>query len=59
MDDQQSEQGILDGWLTRAQAAAALRVTADTLYRWQSQGIDPRCAKIGGRVYYRLADVRD
>ena len=59
MDGQHLEEDVLNGWMTRAQAAAALRVTADTLYRWQRQGIGPRCGKIGGRVYYRAADVQE
>jgi predicted DNA-binding transcriptional regulator AlpA len=59
VDSQHLDADVLEGWMTRAQAAAALRVTADTLYRWQRQGIGPRCGKIGGRVYYRAADVEE
>ena len=46
---------LLDGWLTRAQLAAELGVSPDTLERWDRRRIGPPCARIGRATLYGAA----
>lgn len=64
MDDQQEEPAagtapILSGWLTRAQVAAEIGLSADTLARWETRRIGPPCVRIGRKVLYRAEAVRE
>jgi hypothetical protein len=49
---------LLDGWLTRAQIAAELGLSIDTLARWEAQRIGPPCVRIGRRAMYRAESFR-
>jgi hypothetical protein len=44
--------------LTNAEAADFLRVKPETLANWRSVGRGPRHARLGGRVVYPLAQLR-
>ncbi|MGO4383875.1 helix-turn-helix transcriptional regulator [Specibacter sp. RAF43] len=45
-------------WLTRAEAAAYLRLSTGTLSNWASGDVGPSYTRMGrGRVLYRLADI--
>lgn len=46
-----------DGRLSREDAAAFLGRRPKTLADWQRVGLGPMPWKIGGRVFYRLADL--
>lgn len=47
-----------DDRLTRGEAAKFIGVGSRTLANWKSKGQGPRQTKIGGRVFYRLADLQ-
>lgn len=47
-----------DGRLTRREAAKFVGVASRTLANWKSRGVGPSQTKIGGRVFYRLADLQ-
>lgn len=49
--------GTASPFLTTAQAAAYLRLKPCTLERWRSDGGGPAFHKLGGRAYYKLADL--
>ena len=64
MESQQTETmprstPLLDGWQTRADVAAALGVSTDTLARWDLQRCGPPCVKVGRKVLYRSEAFRD
>jgi len=64
MEEQQAEGPagnvpLLDGWLTRAEVAAEIGVSIDTLARWESRRIGPPCVRIGRKVLYRAQAFRD
>jgi len=64
MDEQQAEgpagnAPLLDGWLSRAEVAAAIGMSIDTLARWESRRIGPPCVRIGRKVLYRAQAFRD
>lgn len=48
---------VLDGYLTREQAAHQLGVSMDTLTRWGTQRIGPPSVRIGRKRYYRREAV--
>jgi hypothetical protein len=50
---------LLGGWLTRAEIAAEVGVSVDTLQRWHSRRIGPPCVRIGRKVLYRADAFRD
>jgi hypothetical protein len=50
---------VLDGWLTRPELAAEIRISEDTLARWETRRIGPPCVRIGRKVYYRKEAVRE
>jgi hypothetical protein len=50
---------LLDGWLTRAQVAAEIGVSVDTLARWETRRIGPPCVRVGRKVLYRAQAFRD
>jgi hypothetical protein len=47
-----------DRLLTRAEAATYLRRSVPTLERWAANGTGPDCRHLGGRVLYKLRDLR-
>lgn len=54
-----ADTGILDGYATRAQAAAQMGLSEDTLARWETQRKGPPCIRLGRKVYYRIEAIRD
>lgn len=50
---------LLGGWLTRAQVAAEIGVSVDTLQRWETRRIGPPCVRIGRKVLYRAEAFRE
>lgn len=50
---------LLTGWMTRAEVAAQLKVSASTLQRWECQRIGPPLMRLGRRVYYRAEAFRE
>lgn len=64
-DHQQHENGnpepstLLGGWLSRAQVAAEIGVSVDTLQRWETRRIGPPCVRIGRKVLYRAEAFRE
>ena len=50
--------GILDGYLTRREAARELRLGVRTLDRWRSQNAGPPFVRVGHRVYYPADEMR-
>ncbi len=44
--------------LNVAQAGRYLGVSVSTLNRWRCSGTGPEWTKLGGRVFYRLADIQ-
>ena len=64
MESQQTESvsrniPLLEGWLTRAEVAAELGVSTDTLARWETQRSGPPSVKVGRKVLYRADAFRD
>lgn len=50
---------VLDDWMSRDDLSQELGVSTDTLCRWETQRRGPPCIRIGKRVMYRRASVRD
>jgi hypothetical protein len=46
-----------DGRISRADAAAFLGLRPKTLADWKCRGLGPQPVRVGGRVFYRLADL--
>lgn len=46
-----------DGRLSRPHAAKYLGVAVQTLANWRSLRRGPKWVKVGGKVFYRLADL--
>jgi hypothetical protein len=65
IEHQQPQSGILEpasllgGWLSRAQVAAEIGVSVDTLQRWETRRIGPPCVRIGRKVLYRAEAFRE
>ena len=47
-----------DGRVSRSDAAIFLGLSARTLANWQLSGRGPRSIRVGGRRFYRLADLQ-
>lgn len=47
-----------DGRLSRREAAKFVGVASRTLANWKSRGVGPSQTKVGGRVFYHLADLQ-
>ena len=39
------------------EASAYLRIAKQTLARWRCYGLGPRFVRIGGRIFYDIADL--
>ena len=50
---------LLSGWISRKDLADALRVTVDTLGRWEARRFGPPCVRAGRMVLYRRRVVQD
>lgn len=50
---------LLDGWLDRAALAKELTLSVDTLQRWETRRVGPPCVRVGRKVLYRKAAVRE
>lgn len=50
---------LADPHLTQRQAAELLEISVSTLVRWKARKIGPKATKFGGRVRYRLSDLRE
>lgn len=48
-----------DTFLSRSELADILPVSRQTLHTWASRGKGPPFLKLGGRVAYRVGDVRE
>lgn len=46
-----------DGRVTRTDAATYLGLSPRTLANWKGRGIGPRSVRVGGRCFYRLAEL--
>lgn len=55
----QASPALLSGWITRKDLAQALRVTVDTLGRWEARRVGPPCVRAGRMVLYRRRAVQD
>jgi len=55
----QGSPALLSGWITRKDLAQALRVTVDTLGRWEARRVGPPCVRAGRMVLYRRRAVQD
>lgn len=49
---------VLSQHLSRAELAAQLKVTPNTLARWRWERKGPKCFQVGRKVYYDRADVQ-
>ena len=50
---------MLSDWMTRAELAAALDLTTDTLARWHARRFGPAPTRVGRKVLYRRETVRE
>ena len=50
--------GILDGYLSRREAAGELRVGLRTLDRWRGENAGPPFVRVGHRIYYPAEEMR-
>jgi excisionase family DNA binding protein len=53
-----ADAGLLDGYLTEAQVAAQLGVTARTIWRWRKERRGPPVTLFGRRVLFHIDSVR-
>lgn len=49
---------MLSEWMTRAELAAELDLTSETLCRWTARRIGPAPTQVGRKVLYRRETVR-
>lgn len=56
---EQATEDVLSGYLTAKAAASQLKVHPFTLRRWRHAGYGPKPVKVGGRLYYTRAEIRD
>ncbi len=49
---------MLSEWMTRAELAAELGLTAETLCRWTARRVGPAPTRVGRKVLYRRDTVR-
>lgn len=54
-----ADEPLLGDWMPRSELAAQLGVSKDTLQRWHSQRVGPPLVRVGNRVLYRRAAVRE
>ena len=49
---------VLSDWMSRADLAGELGVTAATLCRWAARRVGPAPTRVGRKILYRRATVR-
>ncbi len=54
-----STTALLAGWITRKDLADQLKLTVDTLGRWEARRFGPPCVRAGRMVLYRRRAVQD
>lgn len=54
---EQGPEGLLSGWISRADLAQQLGVSEDTLRRWDAARTGPPCIRAGRKIYYRRSAV--
>lgn len=57
--EDQDQARLLNGWLTRAEVAAEIGVSIDTLQRWESARVGPPSVRLGRKVLYRADAFRE
>lgn len=57
--DEQKSESMLSEWITRAEVAAELRITTETLCRWNSRRLGPPPTRVGRKVYYRRETLHE
>jgi len=55
--EQISAEVLPDGRMSRIQTAKYLGLAPQTLASWASRGVGPRPIRVGGKIFYRRADV--
>ena len=50
---------VLFEWMTRAEVAAELKITTETLCRWNSRRFGPPPTRVGRQVYYRRETLHE
>jgi hypothetical protein len=50
---------LLADWISREQLACELKLTSDTLARWEARRQGPPCTRIGRKTLYRRVSVQD
>lgn len=61
LDDTPDDDGtktVLSDWMTRAELATELGMTAETLCRWDARRVGPAPTRVGRKVFYRRDTVR-
>lgn len=58
MSEMSEKNSVLDDWMSRAELAAELSISVDTLARWEVQRIGPPSVRLGRRIYYRREAVQ-
>lgn len=48
---------LVKEFLSKDEAAVALRIHPFTLKRWRMRGYGPQAVKVGGRLRYRVSDI--
>ncbi len=56
--DRDSAKPMLSDWMTRAELAAELDLTTETLARWDARRHGPAPTRVGRKVLYRRETVR-
>lgn len=56
--DDDSVKPMLSDWMTRAELAAELDLTTETLSRWDARRVGPAPTRVGRKVLYRRETVR-
>jgi predicted DNA-binding transcriptional regulator AlpA len=54
---EQGPEGLLSGWISRADLAQQLGVSEDTLRRWDAARTGPPCIRAGRKIFYRRSAV--
>jgi hypothetical protein len=50
LKDACADPALIDSWLDRAELARQLALSVDTLQRWETRRVGPRCVRVGRKV---------